>query len=114
MLRVFVAMICCAGVVQGQEQARVKLMRYLDGIGQAQLAQRSREIDRIQSRADAERRQAAVRQKILRLLGGLPARTGPVPVKQFGTVAGDGFQVEKIAYQSLPGFWVTANVYVPP
>ena len=26
---------------------------------------------------------------------------------------GDGFRVEKIAYESLPGLWVTANVYVP-
>ena len=34
-------------------------------------------------------------------------------VKEFGSVAADGFNVEKIAYESLPGFWVTANVYRP-
>jgi cephalosporin-C deacetylase-like acetyl esterase len=34
-------------------------------------------------------------------------------VKQFGTVPGDGVRIEKLAYESLPGFWVTANLYVP-
>src|SRR5439155_6739960 len=29
------------------------------------------------------------------------------------TLSGDGFRIEKIAYESLPGFWVTANVYIP-
>ena len=36
-----------------------------------------------------------------------------MPVRQFGTIDGDGFRVEKIAYQSLPGLYVTADVYVP-
>jgi hypothetical protein len=96
-----------------QEPAGVELIHYLDSIGQARLAERSGEIARLRSRADAERRKTAVREKILHLLGGLPERRGTVPVKEFGSVAGDGFRVEKIAYQSLPGFWVTANVYVP-
>src|SRR5262249_23578181 len=53
------------------------------------------------------------RAKILRLIGGLPENPGRVAVKDFGTIAGDGFRVEKIAYESLPGFWVTADLYVP-
>ena len=54
-----------------------------------------------------------VREKMLGLIGGLPERHGPVAVKTFGTTAADGFRIEKIAYESLPGFWVTANLYVP-
>jgi hypothetical protein len=54
-----------------------------------------------------------VRQKILGLIGGLPENHGPVSVKQLGAVSGDGFRVEKIAYESLPGFWVAADVYIP-
>jgi cephalosporin-C deacetylase-like acetyl esterase len=34
-------------------------------------------------------------------------------VKQFGATSGDGFRVEKLAYESLPGFWVTADLYLP-
>ena len=37
-------------------------------------------------------------------------RLSSLGVKQMGTVAGDGFRMEKIAYESLRGFWVTANV----
>jgi dienelactone hydrolase len=50
-------------------------------------------------------------------MGGLPgaletARKAPA-VRRFGALDEDGFRVEKIAYESLPGFLVTANVYVP-
>jgi cephalosporin-C deacetylase-like acetyl esterase len=54
-----------------------------------------------------------IREKMLGLIGGLTEQHGPVAVKTFGTTAGDGFRIEKIAYESLPGFWVTANLYVP-
>lgn len=57
--------------------------------------------------------EAAVREKILRLIGGLPERRGQVAVKQFGALSGGGFRVEKIAYESLPEFWVTADLYIP-
>ncbi len=44
----------------------------------------------------------------------MPRASGPVTVKRFATVDEDGFRVENIAYESLPGYWVTANVFVPP
>jgi cephalosporin-C deacetylase-like acetyl esterase len=34
-------------------------------------------------------------------------------VNFFGKNFGHGFHVEKLAYESQPGFWVTANAYVP-
>ncbi len=47
------------------------------------------------------------------MIGGIPGHTGPVAVKEFGTLQGDGFSVLKLAYESLPGLWVTANLYIP-
>ena len=67
----------------------------------------------VRTRESADRRQAEVREKVLKLIGGLPVRDGPVAVKEFGSIAGDGFRMEKIAYESLPDFWVTANLYLP-
>ena len=99
----------CAQTVE----PRQKLIDYLDGIAHSQLTARRQAMARIQTRADAERRRAMVHQKILDLIGGLPESRGPVVVKPFGTIAGEGFRVEKLAFESLPGFWVTANVYVP-
>src|SRR5690242_13611766 len=74
-------------------QSREKLILYLDGIARTQLEQRQRAIAQIQTRADAERRKVAVREKMLRLLGGLPERHGPVSIKEFGSLAAEGFRV---------------------
>ena len=96
-----------------QTTALQKLNAYLNGIGIEQAEQRARRVAEIHTRQEAEQRQAQVRAKILDLIGGLPDRGGSVPVKQFGNVSGDGFRIEKIAYESLPDFYVTANVFVP-
>jgi cephalosporin-C deacetylase-like acetyl esterase len=82
-------------------------------LGFAQLQSRAEAVAAIHTRDQAERRKTLAREGILRLIGGLPERRGPVPVRQFGSIPGDGFRVEKIAYESLPGYFVTANVYVP-
>jgi dienelactone hydrolase len=103
----------CAAAQAQTTPALQQLNSYLNGIGIAQAADRARNVAAIHTRAEADQRQAEVRGKILRLIGGLPERTRPVRVKQFGTLAGDGFRIEKIAYESLPAFYVTANVFVP-
>jgi cephalosporin-C deacetylase-like acetyl esterase len=95
------------------QDSRQKLAGYLDAIAENHLGARKQALAQIGSRADAERRKTMVREKLLALIGGLPERKGPVAVKTFGTTAADGFRIEKIAYESLPGFWVTANLYVP-
>jgi PelA/Pel-15E family pectate lyase len=94
-------------------EPRDELIGYLNSLARAHLEERKRVVAEIRTRADAERRQRLVREKILRLLGGLPEHAGPVEVKQFGEVTGDGFRLEKLAYESLPGFWVTADLYLP-
>jgi cephalosporin-C deacetylase-like acetyl esterase len=94
-------------------EPRQQLIGYLDGIANTQLAARRETVARIATRAAAEQRREMVRRKIVELIGGLPESRGPVVVKSFGAVPGDGFRVEKLAFESLPGFWVTANVYVP-
>src|SRR5450631_658752 len=96
-----------------QDEPRAQLYRYIDGIARVKLEARKQSVAQIRTRADAERRKTANREKILQLIGGLPERTGPVAVKEFGTLAADGFRVDKIAYESLPGFWVTADLYIP-
>jgi len=93
--------------------AQSALIAYLNSIGNAQLEGRAAAIPRITTRAAAERRQAEVRRTIGNLVGGVPHATGPVSLKRFATVEEDGFRVENIAYESLPGYWVTANVFVP-
>ena len=68
--------------------------------------------ERLASRADAEAYVASVRQRIAESLGPLPART-PLNAKVVGSVAGQGFTIEKIIFESRPDFWVTGNLYLP-
>ncbi len=106
-------LIASSAIAQVDNSARDKLIQSLDDLATKQLAERAQVMAKIQTRAEAEKRKDLVRRKILDLIGGLPAHQGPVAVKQFGTLTGEGFRIEKFAYESLPGFWVTANLYVP-
>ncbi len=91
----------------------VQLTRYLNGIGLRQLQQRSQEIARITTKDEMERRKKAVREKMLRLLGGLPDYRGPLNVKEIRSYDRGDYRMENIVYESLPGFYVPANVYRP-
>jgi cephalosporin-C deacetylase-like acetyl esterase len=113
--RAIVTFLVCAAWISAQSDnsARQKLIASLDALANAQLAGRTKAIAMIQTRAEAEKRKGLVRREILSLIGGLPARASSVTAKQFGTLVGVGFRIEQLAYESLPGFWVTANLYVP-
>lgn len=57
--------------------------------------------------------QDTLRQKLLQMIGGLPTiKTDLHPVIT-GKIQMDGFAIEKLVFQSLPGIYVTALVYVP-
>jgi hypothetical protein len=59
-------------------------------------------------------KQAAMRRQLQSMLGldPWPAR-GDLQPAITGTVQGDGYIVEKLHFQSLPGLYVTANLYRP-
>ena len=85
----------------------------MDKIAQAQLDARDKEIAAVRTVADAERRKEVVRRKILAALGGLPDYDGPLNARITGQIQADGYVIEKVIYESLPGFYVTANLYRP-
>jgi dienelactone hydrolase len=37
----------------------------------------------------------------------------PLDIRITGETAGDGFRIQNVLYQSRPGIWVTANLYLP-
>ena len=96
-----------------QEAIHDPLLKWMNEIAQRQLQARQRVIDQIHTVAEAERRKIEVRAKLLELLGGLPDYDGPLNAKVTGEIKAEGYTIEKVLFQSLPNFYVTANLYRP-
>ncbi|MCW8129070.1 MAG: acetylxylan esterase [Planctomycetota bacterium] len=85
---------------------------YITSVGARHFAARAERIAKIQTREDAEARQAEVRAICGEIFGAWPERA-PLNVKQVEKRACDGYQLEILTYESLPGMPVTANLYLP-
>jgi len=89
------------------------LLRWMDSIAQQQLAAREAALAKIHTVGEAEARQAQVRAKILELLGGLPNYHGPLNARVTGRIDRPRYTIEKVIFESLPQFYVAANLYLP-
>lgn len=67
----------------------------------------------IQSEADFKNWQEVNRRRFLELIGDLPDTRTPLNGRVLGEVAREGYVVRRVIFESLPEFYVTANVYVP-
>jgi cephalosporin-C deacetylase-like acetyl esterase len=67
----------------------------------------------IGSEADFQIWQESNRKKFLELIGGLPGARAPLNARVVGELARSGCVVRKVIFESLPEFYVTANLYVP-
>ena len=102
-----------AFLLPAQKQVDDPFLGWMDKIAQAQLQAREDAIAQIHTVADAERRKAVVHAKILEALGGLPSYSGPLNARVTGSIQADGYVIEKVVYESLPGYYATGNVYRP-
>src|SRR5437879_5391868 len=67
----------------------------------------------IRTEQDLLRIQTEVRANLLSMLGGLPAHKTPLNPHITGKIQMDGFHIEKLIFESLPGVYVSALVYLP-
>lgn len=63
--------------------------------------------------ADWEGRRAELRRRLEAAWGGFPDAPCPLEPRVLGVLERDGYRVEKLVFQTLPGVWMTANAYVP-
>ena len=68
---------------------------------------------RVASEGDLRALQDELRGKVLALIGGLPGEKTPLNARITGTTAGEGYRIDKLLFESLPGVHVAALVYVP-
>jgi pimeloyl-ACP methyl ester carboxylesterase len=67
----------------------------------------------IHDERDLLRVQEELREKLLKMIGGLPTEKTDLHPQINGKVEIDGFSIEKLIFESLPGVYVTALVYIP-
>ncbi|MFT7643639.1 MAG: hypothetical protein ACI9G1_005405, partial [Pirellulaceae bacterium] len=90
-------------------QTRRLLHGRADKANQADVAQwRS-----VKNRQDWERLREQHLTRLRESLGGFSQPTATLRSEVTGTIKGDGYIIENLVYESRPGFWVTANLYVP-
>lgn len=62
---------------------------------------------------EAAARAAEVREAFVASLGGIPELKPFEPPRECGVLERDGFRIHKLTYESVPGCWVTASLYLP-
>lgn len=100
-----------SGQVDGRQLSRM-LPDYVKAKAKSQLAARKATVDSVRTAADAEKRRAYIRRKIMDAIGPFPEKT-PLNAKVTAVIDRPDHRVEKIIFESQPGFYVTANLYLP-
>ncbi|MGB8479136.1 MAG: acetylxylan esterase [Acidobacteriaceae bacterium] len=108
-----VILLLATSSLSAQTPAPDPVLSWMNSIAQWQLQKRAQAIEAIHTVAQAELRKKIARAKMLDDLGGLPQYDGPLNARVTGEIRTDSYTIEKVIYESLPGFYVTANVYRP-
>jgi cephalosporin-C deacetylase-like acetyl esterase len=111
-MRVLTVVLLSTGITLPAD-AQGDLLKWMDAIAQKQLDRRAAAMAEIRTPMQARERQKFVREKVLELIGGIPEYSGPLHARITGRINQPGFVIEKILWQSMPGLYVTANLYRP-
>lgn len=77
-----------------------------------QLDKREKDISFLRSKEDWLERQELVGTKLKKLIGSFPEKTS-LNARVTGVLKRDGYRVEKLIYESMPGYFVTAALFIP-
>jgi hypothetical protein len=75
--------------------------------------QRRKTWEGIRTEKDLLALQGTMEERLLSMLGGLPGEKTPLHPRITGVIQMEGFRIEKLIFESLPGIYVSALVYVP-
>jgi dienelactone hydrolase/pimeloyl-ACP methyl ester carboxylesterase len=92
---------------------KADLHRQLLDLADRQQEERRAHFASATSKADLETLQRSLRGKFLRSLGGLPRGQGVPPAKILGTIEAADYVIEKLVFESSPGYFVSALLYKP-
>lgn len=103
-------------VIQGtplENEHQEMLFNHLTLMAKQATQERLARLEAIGSEADFRAWQNTNRQKFLDFIGGLPADRTPLNPHVMGELKRDDYIIRKIIFESLPNYYVTANLYLP-
>ena len=92
--------------------AENSLYKQQSDIAFRQLEERNQEVSMLKTKEDWKQRQDKVRATFMDIVGPFPEKSPLNPVIT-GSIKGDGFKVEKLYFESMPGVKVTAGFFIP-
>ncbi len=88
------------------------LMHHLNKQAFTYLDIRDNEVADLETKADWTKRQQIVKNILRKTVGPFPDKT-PLNPQITGTVKNEGYHIDKIVYESMPGFYVTGALFLP-
>ena len=88
------------------------LVQHLSGQASNYYNSRDKQIAQIKDKADWQNRQSIVTAKINNILGEFPEKT-PLNAEVTAIIDKGDYRIEKIIFESMPGFYVTGCLYLP-
>jgi dienelactone hydrolase len=88
------------------------LYHFLTGEAFKLLDYRAEKVAKLKTKDDLLKRQAELKKAMWKDIGSFPEKT-PLNAKITNSFKKDGYQVENIIYESFPGFYVTASLFIP-
>lgn len=74
---------------------------------------RQREREALRTEQDVLNLQRKLRQSLLEMIGALPEQKTDLHPRITGKIQREGYSIEKLIFESLPGVYVTALIYIP-
>src|SRR5262245_53947962 len=102
-----------AALALAEDAKPANVHRQLLDLAARQEEQRRARFAAVKTRADLEALQKSLRESFLRLLDGLPESKDPPPARVTGQIEADDYLIEKLAFESFPGYFVSALLYRP-
>ncbi len=88
------------------------LYKYFCSVAFEQLESRNSDISKLKTKTDWLERQSIVRKKLSEIMGPFPEKS-PLNIRITGIIQKDGYRIEKLIYESLPGYFVTSALFIP-
>jgi cephalosporin-C deacetylase-like acetyl esterase len=109
----YLSLAASAGLARGADPRHADVHQHLLDLAARQEEKRRARFAAVKTKDDLQALQQELRETFLRLLDGLPEAKGAPPVKKTGRIDADDYLIEKLVYESFPGYFVSALLYRP-